>query len=119
MKPDDEDPEAFFWIGPEGEIAPHPGLDAPDALRAEATIRLCNLNRGGLCEGRFEVANRVGRWLERTAALIEALDERVRVEWDEISDPRHVHKIVVRHVLKRANAPGLAEADRRLFRRGR
>jgi len=119
LKPDSEDPEPFFWISPEGGITPHPGRNAEDALRASETIRLCNLDRGELRENRQAIANRVRRWLERTSRLAGGLEELEREEWDELSDPRHSHKIVVRHVLTLGNSPELATRDRKLFQRRR
>jgi uncharacterized protein (TIGR02646 family) len=119
LKPDVEDPELFFWIGPEGDISPHPVLNEVDANRAAETIRLCALNRGGLREDRHTVANFVRRWVERTAGLAGGLDQRAQEEWDELSDPRHSHKVVVRRVLMDCRAPGLAARDRILFQRGR
>jgi hypothetical protein len=88
-------------------------------LRASETIRLCDLNRGGLREDRFTVANLVRRWVVRAAEFVNGLDERTQEEWDELSDPRQSHKIVVRHVLKLQHLPELAEMDRQLFQRGR
>lgn len=119
LKPDAEDPEPYFGIGPEGDIAPHPGLNEADALRASETIRLCGLNRGGLREDRQTVANSVRRWVERTAGLAGSLDKLAREEWDELSDPGKSHKLVVRHVLTARNSPKLAARDRVLFQRGR
>jgi len=119
LKPDAEDPEPFFWIGPEGGIAPHPRLNAEETRRAAETIRLCDLNRGGLREDRFVVANSVRRWLGRTAEPVDGLSELVREEWDELSDPRFPHKVVVRHVLTLGNSPELAATDKQLFQRGR
>jgi uncharacterized protein (TIGR02646 family) len=119
LKPDTEDPEPYFWIGPEGDIAPHPGLNDADALRASETIRLCNLNRGRLREDRQTVANSVRRWVERTAGLVDGLDKLAREEWDELSDPGKSHKLAVRHVLTTRNLPELVARDRILFRRGR
>lgn len=119
LKADAEDPEPFFWIGPEGDIAPYPGLGAIEKLRAEETIRLCDLNRGMLRENRLSVAKRVKRWLERTAGLNDGLDQPAREEWDELSDPRHPHKVVVRRTLTLGNAPELAVIDRQFFQQGR
>ena len=111
LKPDSEDPESFFWIGPEGDIQPHPALNPEKALRAAETIRLCRLNRGELREARQEVANTVRRWLARSDALVQE-------EWDKISNPRFPYKIVVRHILALGKLPKLAAFDRRLFQRG-
>ena len=118
VKPDAEDPEPFFWIGPEGDIEPHPGLNEVAAFRALETIRLCNLNRGKLREDRLAVANFVRRWLQRTSGLVDGLDRQAQEEWEELSDPRQHHKIVVRHILTLGNAPQLAEMDRQFFQRG-
>jgi len=118
LKPDAEDPEPFFWIGPEGDIAPHPGLNTVEALRAAETIRLCDLNRGGLREDRLMVAGRVRRWVGRTAGLVDGLDKLAQEEWDELSDPRQPHKVVVRHELTQRGAPDLAAADRQFFQQG-
>jgi uncharacterized protein (TIGR02646 family) len=117
LKPDVEDPEPFFWIGPEGGIAPHPSLNAAQASRASETIRLCGLNRGELRENRHRVANCVRRWLQRTS--VNGLDDHTLDEWVEISDPRQSHKIVVRHILTLGNSPQLAALDRELFQQGR
>jgi len=119
LKPDAEDPEPFFWIGPEGDIKPHPRLNEVDAFRALETIRLCNLNRGRLISDRLAVANFVRRWLRRTTGLVDGLDELAQEEWNELSDPRQHHKIVVRHTLTLGNSSELAVIDRELFQRRR
>jgi uncharacterized protein (TIGR02646 family) len=118
LKPDDEDPELFFWIGPEGDIAPHPALNDVDAIRALETIRLCKLNRGELRENRQAVADSVRRWLDRTAGLANGVDQHTQEEWHTLSDPRQSHKIVVRHVLTLGNSTELAAVDRQRFQRG-
>jgi uncharacterized protein (TIGR02646 family) len=119
LKPDEEDPEPFFWIGPEGDIAPHPRLNTVEALRAAETIRLCTLNRGGLREDRFMVANKVYRWIDRATGFVNGLDEPAREEWEELSDPGHPHKVVIRHALTLRNAFELAATDRRFFQQGK
>ncbi len=118
LKPDAEDPEPFFWITPEGDLTPHPKLNAAGVIRATETIRLCNLNRGELRENRQTVANDVRRWLERTAGLVDGLDRHTQEEWHKLSDPRQSHKIVVRHVLTQKNSPELAAEDGRRFQQG-
>jgi len=115
LKPDAEDPEPFFWVGPEGGIAPHPSLNVAEALRASESIRICNLNRGELQENRKSVADSVRRWLARTAGLMEGLDDLAREEWEAISDPCQSHKLVVRHMLTIGKAPELAAHDRELY----
>jgi len=117
LKPDAEDPEPFFWIGPEGDITPHPSLNADGTFRASETIRLCGLDRGALRDDRLAVANFVRRWLARTSGLVGGLDETARAEWKQLSDPHQSYKLVVRHVLTQENLPGLAARDRRLYHR--
>jgi uncharacterized protein (TIGR02646 family) len=112
LKPDIEDPEPFFWIGPEGDITPHPALDPSKVERATGTIRLCNLNRGELCAARQEVADSVRLWLARS-------DAHTREDWHRLSNPRHPYKIVVRNVLTIGKLPQLAAFDRDLFQTGR
>jgi uncharacterized protein (TIGR02646 family) len=48
LKSDEEDPEPYFWVDPEGKLQPHPSLDFDDAgrQRAEATISICDLQPG-------------------------------------------------------------------------
>jgi uncharacterized protein (TIGR02646 family) len=117
LKPDVEDPEPFFWIGPEGDIMPHPKLNDVNAIRALETIRLCNLNRGRLREDRLAVANAVRRWLQRTS--VDGLDGLAQEELEELLNPRQHHKIVVRHMLTLGKAPEIADMNRERFQRGR
>jgi uncharacterized protein (TIGR02646 family) len=114
LKPGQENPEPFFWIGPEGDIEPHPGQDELGKRRASETIRLCNLQRGGLRESRYAVATAVKRWLQR-ASQLDGLDEDIQHEWRDLSAPRFEHKLVVRHTLSQGNHPELADEDRRRF----
>ncbi len=118
LKPDAEDPELFFWIGPEGDIKPLRNLSPSKKSRATETIRLCKLNRSALCEARRAVAALVSRWIER-AALAGSLDELLEAEWSAIADPSFNYKIVVRHVLAQKGLHVRAEKDRELFQRGR
>ena len=111
LKPDDEDPEPFFWIHPgTGELEPHPALNADQRHRAEETIRLCNLQRGALCTGRINMMNRVSRWISRGLTDVD--------EWDEFCRPTTEYKLVLRHVLKQKGLEVLAEKDRRHFKSG-
>ena len=115
LKPDDEDPEPYFWVHPDtGRLEPHPKLDAAQAYRANETIRLCDLQRAALCEERFNMLRRVGRWLEQVASsghLTAVLEE----EWKDLCDPRMQYKFVLRHVLETRGQHELAERDRRRF----
>jgi uncharacterized protein (TIGR02646 family) len=105
LKPDDEDPEPFFWLGPQGELEADPRLSPSDAVRAVETIRICDLNRIGLRRFRAWVATIVRQWLLHP-------DEQ---EWAELSDPGFPYKFVVRHVLTSAQRADLAAFDRTRF----
>ena len=111
LKPDEEDPEPFFWIHPDtGKLEPHPALNSDQRHRAEETIRLCKLQRGALCTGRIDMMNRVSRWISRG---LKDMDE-----WDEFRRPTTEYKLVLRHVLKQKGLEVLADEDRRQFGSG-
>lgn len=106
LKPDDEDPEPYFWLHPDtGELQPHPKLSADQRQRALETIQLCNLQRAALCTQRVEMMGRVARLLQHPT----------REEWDALSHPASQYKFVLRHVLTLQGLLELAAEDRRLF----
>jgi uncharacterized protein (TIGR02646 family) len=110
LKPDDEDPEPFFWIHPDsGKLEPHPALNEDQRERAEKTIRLCNLQRGALCTQRIEMMKRVSRWAMGMATEIDV------AEWNDLAHPATQYKFVLRHVLTQKGLASLAEEDRRRF----
>jgi uncharacterized protein (TIGR02646 family) len=114
LKPDIEDPEPFFWVHPDtGKLEAHPLLDASRKLRAEETIRLCDLQRSSLCTRRIEMMGRVNRWLQQLAA--HGLNGALREDWESISHPANEYKFVVRHALRLHGQSELAEFDRRRF----
>ena len=116
LKPDEEDPEPYFWIHPDtGKLEPHPKLDETQAHRASETIRLCDLQRKQLCEKRYETLKRAGRWLLQVSSA-GRLDDALREEWDALSSPRMEYKLVLRHVLETRGQHELAEFDRARFR---
>jgi len=107
LKPDDEDPEPYFWIHPDtGKLEPHPKLDNVQSYRATETIRLCNLQRPALCTKRVDMLTSVLTWLPAQTAA----------EWRALSDPRMEYKFVLRHALEIRNQRALAEYDRERFR---
>jgi uncharacterized protein (TIGR02646 family) len=108
LKPDLEDPELFFWLSPEGDLEPYPGLSDERKFRAEETIRLCNLNRGSLREARQDVANELRQWFI----------DRAEPTWDRLSNPRKSYKLVIRHLLTIGRLPDLAALDRKRFQMG-
>src|SRR5271156_84357 len=117
LKPDEEDPEPFFWIHPDtGKLEPHPALNVPDRHRAEETIRLCNLQRAALCTRRIDILNRVHRWLQ-LLGTVGRLGPGLREEWEFLSNPACEYKFVVRHALELHSRKELAEFDRQRFQR--
>jgi len=115
LKPDEEDPEPYFWIHPDtGNFEPHPKLDEAQARRALETIRICHLNRGALCVKRVEMLERTGRWQRHVAdgGLTPMLED----EWDALSHPAAEYKFVVRYTLQLLGQHELAEYDRDRFR---
>jgi uncharacterized protein (TIGR02646 family) len=115
LKPDDEDPEPYFWIHPDtGRLEAHPNLNADQTQRANETIRLCDLQRAALCYERTKMLERVGRWLEQVS-VAGHLSDPLRAEWEDLSDPRMEYKFVLRHVLETRGQHELAEFDRMRF----
>ena len=110
LKPDEEDPEPYFWIHPDtGHLEPHPTLDAAEARRALETIRLCDLQRAALCTQRTDMMERVGRWLRLSS------EEALKEEWEALAQPRTQYKFVLRHVLRLKGLTELVEEDRLRF----
>ena len=116
LKPDQEDPEPYFWIHPDtGRLAPHPTLDEAQTFRANETIRLCNLQRPALCAKRVAMLETVGKWLDRVSK-IEQFNAMLQAEWEWLSHPSTEYKFVLRHVLETRGQHELAEFDRARFR---
>jgi uncharacterized protein (TIGR02646 family) len=113
LKPDVEDPEPFFWVNPDsGELEPHPSLDDAGRHRADETIRICKLQRGGLRSLRLETLESVGRWLNRASDLSH-LTGALQAELDCFLDPSTPYKLVIRHTLTIRGKAAFAERDRR------
>jgi hypothetical protein len=103
LKPDDEDPEPYFWIHPDtGKLEPHPKLDGAQSYRATETIRLCGLQRSALCVKRVDMLTRV----------LNAIGS----QWKDLCDPSTEYKLVLRHALVLRGQHALAECDRQRFR---
>jgi uncharacterized protein (TIGR02646 family) len=115
LKPDEEDPEPFFWIHPDtGKLEADPSLDEPARHRAMETIRLCDLQRPALCIKRLETMQRVGRWLRQVAGR-RRLSGVLKEEWEALSNPSFEFKLAVRHQLSIMGQPDLALLDRERF----
>ena len=115
LKPDEEDPEPYFWVHPDtGKLEPDPRLDEAARRRAEETIRICNLQRSDLCSQRADMLKRVGRWLGQVSGR-RRLSGSLKEEWDYLSNPKTQFKLVVRHTLEMRGQPDLAQIDRQRF----
>lgn len=113
LKPYEEDPEPVFWINADsGELEPRADLDEEQTHRALETIRLCNLQRGALCDRRVRTIERVGRWLQ---IQVQSSGAAVREELDSLLDPATEFKLAVRHGFR--GVPALAQEDRDRFQR--
>lgn len=117
LKPDDEtpecDPERFFWLNGEGELEPHPRLSPAEAARASETIRVCKLNRGGLCKDRSDLWKVLRGLLaltpgERAGDLQDSLDARLA--------PAFPYRFVIRRALSSCHQDALVEHDRICYR---
>lgn len=100
LKPDVDDPEPYFWLRPNGELAPF-GSDERRRRCAEETIATCRLQRGPLCRNRQHVM-----------ILMHNPDN-----WALFLAPEQEYKFVIRHLLRRFGCADLADEDRRRFER--
>ena len=109
LKPDEEDPERYFWVHPDnGRLDPVPGLSPVEEARAAETIRICDLQRDALRAERSDLVRRLSRCLARGGDSEDLA---------EFLDPRSAYKFVVRHVFDRYGCSRLADLDRHLFRK--
>jgi uncharacterized protein (TIGR02646 family) len=115
LKPDDEDPEPYFWLHPDtGKLEPHPGLSASEQRRAQRTIDLCDLQRGPLNAQRQEMKENADLLLQLLAEGKRSL-QTMQKAWKALSDPKRQYKFVLRHVLTTKGQPALAAEDRHVF----
>jgi uncharacterized protein (TIGR02646 family) len=114
LKPDDEDPERYFSVHPDnGRLDAALGLNTQERTRAEATIRLCDLDRTELCDERAELLENLSVWILRTERG--PIDDLLRRELARYLDPRTEYKLVVRQVFESKGLAALAAEDRRRF----
>ena len=106
IKPDEEDPDVYFYFHSSGEVRPRSGLDPRQLHRANETIRVFNLNCGPLKAARRQALKQYER---RDPDILEALmafDEETRQAFiiEEIqATSRDPHCTVIRHFFEKAN----------------
>ena len=104
IKPDDEDPDLFFYLYSNGEIRLRHGLTADQQRRATATIKAFGLDDSGLTGER---ASKVAKFRKRKAPDLDELmtwPERDRKQYlvDEIEVARNESfSTTIRHFLER------------------
>lgn len=111
LRSDSEDGETFFWLNQtNGELEPHDTLGPDQRLRADRSIALCKLNRGGLCRDRlqqYQSAKRCLDAIEQTGSL----PEKLVLNFVAFLDPSESYKLAIRTALPTR----LADVDRRMF----
>ncbi len=111
LKPDIDDGELHFWLNTaNGEIQPRTGLDRNGKIRAEATIKLCGLNRGVLCHDRRKQYRSAKRYLDAIAQRSKLPKELV-LNFVGFLDPGEAYKLAIRSALPKR----LADVDRRMY----
>jgi uncharacterized protein (TIGR02646 family) len=117
VKPDVEDPEPFFFFDVDsGELQPHPSLKGRELDRSRESIRICNLNRAGLCQSRIIVyVDLMGLLASESDSSSSAVKDAMRMKM--AAD--HEYKFVVRTAFQISELPERAEEDRENFRNGR
>jgi uncharacterized protein (TIGR02646 family) len=114
LKPDDEDPERYFSVHPDtGSVDVALGLSAEESARAEATIRLCDLQRTELCDERARLFERLSDWILLVSRG--PSDDLLQRGLRSYLDPRTAYKLVVRRVFESKGLAELAAEDRRRF----
>lgn len=106
VKPDDDDPDAFFYFHSSGEVRARSGLSSVQQIRSDETIRVFNLNCSALQEARRRALRAYER---REPKILEALmgfspKDREAFINDEIrataDDP---HCTVIRHFFEKVS----------------
>ena len=106
LKPDDDDPEDYFVVHPNGELELRPGLTPKQRHRAEETIRICDLQRGALRTLRREALRRCGEWLQTGGHTS---------RHDDLLEPHRQYKLAIRHQLRTYGHFDLVQEDKRRF----
>ena len=94
--------EEMLWLNPDsGELEVLPGIDGRNADRVEATVALCNLQRGPLCEQRH-------RQRQQALGAAKTGDERLR---DLLLSVKEEYKLAIRLGFKLGGRADWAQLD--------
>lgn len=120
VKPHDEEPEGLLWLNLDsGKLEPRDGLTAEQAGRVRETIRICDLNRGDLCQARLAQVRLATNTLVRLGREGENPTEETRSDLTGLLSPRQSYKFAVRFVFEQSGNTALARRDREKFEEAR
>lgn len=106
LKPDEDDPEDYFLVHPEGWLEPRPDLTPEQKSRAKETIRICDLQRAQLRTLRRQTLVRCGEWI---------LNGGYKRRKDDLLEPHREYKLAIRHQLRTFGHPDPADEGKRCF----
>ena len=106
LKPDEDDPEEYFAVHPNGELQLRPHLTPDQRERAHETIRICDLQRGALKTLRSQALVRCGEWIQNGGPENRA---------DDLLEPNRQYKLAIRHQLRTYGRSDLVLEDRSRF----
>jgi uncharacterized protein (TIGR02646 family) len=104
IKPDEEDPDQFFYLYSSGEIRLRSGLDAEQERRAKATIEAFGLDDPGLCGER---ATKLAKYRKKNKPDLDELmawseDERTAyLEFELAAVRNEAFSTTIKHFLER------------------
>jgi len=104
LKPDEDDPEQFFWLNLDtGELQLRDDLTPEQRDRGAATIEILDLQRRVLREERIEKIRFVKRWLSRVQK--DGLTPECQEELQYLKSQTTPFQFVIRHIFKLATSP--------------
>ena len=106
VKPDEHDPDHYYYYHSYGEIRPRSGISQDDLTRALETIRVFNLNCGALAADRRRALRMYEQHNPGILDDLMAFDEQDRQQFiaDEIqATQRDPHWTVIRHYFEKVH----------------
>jgi len=116
VKPDEEEPESLLWLNLDsGKLEPRHGLSPGQVQRIRETIRLCDLNRGDLCQARLAQMKLALRTLVRLKREGDSLSIETRDDLSGLLSSKQPYKFAVRFAFEWTGNTALARMDREAF----